>query len=205
MRFSGNLPNCMGFRLHTFAGAACAVMLCCSLSAAEAPAPPNPAGLPLGDLVQWQIKLMQQEKWRQALEFCEQAIKDEGNGALQSWGPLFGTIYYRKGVCELKLEKWAEAMESFRICHEDFPNKAGAMNENQFENLALLRWADAAIGAEQWKQALTILDEYFQVAKQPRDNSSMADYYKRRAKCYHELGLHQERDKALEMAESADK
>lgn len=52
------------------------------------------------------------------------------------FGPKFGVVYYRKGLTELKLahaarragreaeaQKWfAEAAESFRICHEDFPN-----------------------------------------------------------------------------------
>ena len=69
----------------------------------------------------------------------QQIVTNFGGRAPMLVGPKFGMIYYRKGLCELKLandaklannpesaEKWfAEAAKSFQACYEQFPNEAG--------------------------------------------------------------------------------
>ena len=181
---------------------AVAAMLWTPVTAQDEERVPDPHALTLGELVEWQIKLMAQKEWLKALVFCNQSIKDEGDGALQQWGPLFGSIYYRKGFCEMKLKRWPEAMKSFEICHRDFRNVAGAMNRNDFEHVALLRWADAAMATEKWQIAVNVLEDYL-ATKDVVGPFKPDEAFFKAAQCYEELGNDKKaaeyRAKALEL------
>ncbi len=174
---------------HTLIPAAiCLISLMATpLAKAQRGVPQDPEGLPLGELVQHSITLMQFKQWDRALKFSEQAIKDEGDGALEQWGPLFGTIYYRKGLCEMKLKKYGAAASSFEKCYRDFPNKKNAMNENEFEKRALFHWAKAEMGQEEWQKALDLFKKFLAEREHPRDRFSQGDFFISRAKCYYKL------------------
>lgn len=79
----------------------------------------------LATLVDDGLKAMNEEKWEQALALNAQAIEKHGEdskSALDTYGPQFGMIWFRKGICELQLKKFDDAIKSFEVTYKDFPN-----------------------------------------------------------------------------------
>jgi tetratricopeptide (TPR) repeat protein len=120
------------------------------LAAGSLPLYAQEGGLPV--IVDNSIKAMSEGKWEQALELNTQAVAigQDPETALQLYGARFGSIYYRKGLCELKLSKFVDAIRSFEICYQVFSD-AG----NQFNKMSLLKWGEAAFGMEDYELAIT--------------------------------------------------
>lgn len=92
------------------------------------------------------------------------------------YGPKFGVIYYRKGICELKLAGIAkrgnrleeagnwfnEAALSFQTCYDKFPNGAAGMadTKNTAHKACLQRWAEAKMGLKEYKEALRLYKKF---------------------------------------------
>ncbi|MDX1681226.1 MAG: tetratricopeptide repeat protein [Akkermansiaceae bacterium] len=179
----------------------------CSLSLLTAPRaqaqgeiPDDPALLPIAELVMYSIELMKKEQWEKALKFNQQAIKDEGADAMADWGPMFGTIYYRTGICHMKLKQWDEAASMFEKCYKDFPNAKDAISENEFEKRALFQWAKAEMKQEEWQKALDLFQKFLNELEMPRDRFSSADFFISRATCYYKLRQISPGNDALETA-----
>jgi len=154
----------------------------------------------LGTLVQKVIDAMELEKWEEALVISDKIIAEYGkNKPFERIGARFGTIHYRKGLCELKLKKWNEAMKSFEICYRDFPNKGNA-GGNEFEKRALLKWGDAAVGAEDWEQALSLYQKFLVERDKNRDNYAKGAFHIGLAICNYQLGRLPEGNENLEIA-----
>lgn len=134
------------------------------------------------------IKLMQHRKWEDALKLNQAAVKQHGQGALEQWGPWFGSVYFRKGYCELMLGQHEAAMKSFETCHKDFPNQPGASNENEFEIRALRHWANAAMGKEDWQLALNLLSQFVENCEPKRDRYNRGQLVLDMANCHYNLG-----------------
>jgi tetratricopeptide (TPR) repeat protein len=155
----------------------------------------------LGTLVGKAIASMKAEKWEEALAYNTRAIERYGkNNPLQLFGPRFGTIYYRKGLCEMKLKKWPEAMKSFEACYRDFPNKAKAGGGNTFEKMALLKWGEAAMGAENWELAISMFDKFLKERDKTTDNYPQGAFHIGKSICYYQLGRIPEGNENLEIA-----
>jgi tetratricopeptide (TPR) repeat protein len=157
----------------------------------------------IGALVDNALKAMQGERWEEALELNKQAIGNRDPKQLKMlFSAKFGVIYYRKGVCEMKLQKWDEAMQSFDICHREFPNgkEAAAARENPFEKMALLRWAEAATGAGEWQ---TAIDKFLQFLKERHptlDAYQQGPFHISMAICHYNLDKIEEGNKHLQTA-----
>jgi tetratricopeptide (TPR) repeat protein len=153
----------------------------------------------LGSLVNQTLAAMKEENWAQGLALSEQAVARFGRGdPLQEYGPQFGAIHYRKGLCEMKLGKWAEAMASFGTCYRDFPNKeAGG---NPFEKMALLKWGEAAMGAGDWELAVTRFRKFLAERDPARDEFPQGAFYVGLAVCHYRLGHIPEGNENLEIA-----
>lgn len=132
----------------------------------------------LTDLVDSSIKAMQEQNWERALELNTKAVEIGQNPemALQLYGARFGSIYYRKGLCEQKLGMYEDAMKSFEICYQNFTTA-----ENQFNKMSLLKWGEAAFSLEnyelaisQWKKFLTERDRARDAYPQGSFHVSMA-------------------------------
>lgn len=142
----------------------------------------------LGTLVGKSISAMKAEKWEEALAYNQQAVDRYGkNQPLKLFGARFGTIYYRKGLCELKLGKFAEAMRSFETCTNDFPN-AGTDGGNQFEKMAILKGAEAAMGAQDFKLAIGMFQRFLKEHDKNRDKFSLGSFHVSLAICSYRLG-----------------
>lgn len=141
------------------------------------------------------------ENWESALGYCDKAIQRFGKDRpLQVFGPQFGAIHYRKGLCEMKLARWDAAMRSFEICYRDFPNKNGADDGNPFEKTALLKWAEAAMGAKRWELAISQFRKFLKERDKTRDTFSHGAFYVGLAICHYQLGRIPEGNENLEIA-----
>ena len=176
------------------AGGMCAIPLVLSV-------PAHAQDEDLGSLVNKALGAMKQEQWAEALAFNTQAVERYGkNQPLQLFGPQFGTIYYRKGICEMKLQKFAEAARSFETCWKDFPNKEKAGGGNVFEKMALLKWGEAAMGAKDWEVALAQFQKFLKERDKTRDNFPQGAFYISLAICNYQLGKIPEGNENLEIA-----
>lgn len=146
------------------------------------------------------LAAMNAQQWQDGLAFNAEAIERFGkNNPLQSHGPRFGVIYYRKGLCELKLKMWKEAMRSFEICYQDFPN-VGSSTSNQFNKLALLKWGEAAVGAGNWQLALTRFEKFRIERNKLSDEYPAGLYHINVAICHYKLGNLPAGNASLEIA-----
>jgi tetratricopeptide (TPR) repeat protein len=156
----------------------------------------------LQSLVEQSIKLMQQENWGEALKLNAKAVASFGadpKASVNLYGAQFGAIYYRKGLCELKLGLWEDAMKSFETCYKDFPSVNEASG-NPYEKLALVQWGDAAMGAGKWQQALDLYDKFLKERDKVRDAIPVSSFYINLSICHYSLGHMIEGSENLEIA-----
>lgn len=140
-------------------------------------------------LVDKAMVAMKRDKWQEALQYNTLAVERFGkNSPLMIYGPRFGNIHYRKGICEMKLKLWSAAMKSFEIAYKDFPNSARAGGGNNFEKMALLRWGEAAMGAEDWELASTRFQKFLMERDKTRDKFSEGTIFLSMAICDYKIG-----------------
>jgi tetratricopeptide (TPR) repeat protein len=143
---------------------------------------------------------MKAEQWQQALEFNNQAVSRYGqNEPFRKYGAQFGAIFYHKGICEMKLKRWQDAMRSFESCYRDFPNE-GADRGNLFQKMALLKWGEAAMGAEQWELAVSRFTKFRDERNTLSDDFARGAFHINQAVCHYKLGHFPEGNENLEIA-----
>ncbi len=157
----------------------------------------------LGSLVNKGLAAMKAGEWEQALALNSEAVERfGGNTALQLYGPQFGNIVYRKGICELKLNKFEEAIKSFESTYKDFPNDAknAKPGRNLFDKMALLKWGEAAMGAEDYDLAITQWKKFLEERDNVRDKYPQGAFHINMAICHYRLGKIPEGSEHLEIA-----
>lgn len=154
----------------------------------------------LAALVDKALLAMNAEKWEEALALNTQAagLGGDPKRAFMTYGAQFGVIIYRKGMCELKLNRYAEAMKSFESCYKDFPNKDGG--GNVFNKLALLKWGDAAYGLEDNELAITQWKKFLQERDKTGDRYPRGSFHVNMAIAHYRLGKIPEGNENLETA-----
>ncbi len=151
-------------------------------------------------LVEKSLAALNGERWQESLDLSSEAVARFGkDDPLKRFGPQFGALYYRKGVCEIKLGKWADAMRSFEICYRDFPNE-GADRGNVFQKQALLKWGEAAMGAEDWRLAAGQFRKFLSERDKMDDPFPHGVFYLNLAVCHYRLGDIPEGSENLEIA-----
>ncbi len=154
-----------------------------------------------GSLVTRGLAAMEAGNWEEGLSLHTEAVRAfGGKDPLGSFGPQFGAIHYRKGVCEMKLGRWEDAMKSFEACYRDFPNAGRADGGNVFEKLALLKWAEAAMGAGRWQEAIGLFEKFQRERDKERDPFSQGLFHISLAICHYKLGRIPEGNGHLEIA-----
>jgi len=158
--------------------------------------------LELGTVVEKSLAAMDQQNWEEALNLLQTAIDRFGkNDPLKNFGPQFGVIYYRKGLCEMKLQRWEEATRSFEICYRDFPNPTGLTEGgNVFQIRALLKRGEAAMGAGQWELALRQFKKFSDERDRERDTYPKGSFFINLAICNYKLGQIPAGNENLEIA-----
>lgn len=141
------------------------------------------------------------EDWQRALEISTRLVEEFGKDEpLKAIGPQFGGVYYRKGLCEMKLKQWAQAMESFEICYRDFPENPASGSGNIYQKLALLKWGEAAMGAERWEVAANKFRKFLEERDRTRDGFPQGSFHVNFAVCEYRLGRIVEGNENLEIA-----
>lgn len=143
---------------------------------------------------------MKAENWQEALDATSQAVDRYGkNDPFRTYGAQFGAVHYRKGLCEMKLKRWQDALRSFEICYRDFPNE-GAVRSNPFQKMALLKWGEAAMGAGQWELAVSRFAKFTDERDKARDKFPQGAFYINCAVCQYQLGRLPAGNENLEIA-----
>lgn len=160
------------------------------------------AELQLAALADAALEAMGREDWLAAEHLLESAVEEFGGGdAFERWGPRFGVVWFRKGTCELNLEKWQQAAASFEVCYRDFPNPPSLGRlPNPFRHRALLKWGEAAMGAEEWDGALQRFEQFLNEREPLRDPYDPGAFHAGIALCRFRLGDFPGGTEALEMA-----
>ncbi|MEZ5302246.1 MAG: tetratricopeptide repeat protein [Verrucomicrobiales bacterium] len=112
--------------------------------------------------------LAQQGNWEAALQIYAGIVKQYGKDAESSFGARFGVIYYEKGLCELNLKKYPEAVESFKTCYLKFPNgkkqdqDEGAPNINIHWHRAIFQCGVALQYSEDYETAIGLYKKFLE-------------------------------------------
>jgi tetratricopeptide (TPR) repeat protein len=167
-----------------------------------ATAVPASAQESLPELVDAALMAMKEEKWAEALALNTKAAGFGKNPkmAIQLYGAQFGTIIYRKGMCELKLKKFDEAMKSFESCYKDYPNDKVSGGGNVFHKMSLLKWGDAAFGLEDNELAITQWKKFLQERDKAKDKYPQGSFHVNMAIAHYRLGKIAEGSEHLETA-----
>lgn len=153
----------------------------------------------LNALVPESLAAMKAEQWEQALKSLTRATALKPAAALRTYGPQFGVVWYRRGVCEMKLRRWDEALHSFEVCYRDYPNR-GPAGGNLFQTKALLKWGEAAVGAGKWEVAIQRFRKFLDERDKARDTFPQGAFYVTYAICHYKLGHLPEGSEQLEIA-----
>ena len=156
----------------------------------------------LGSLVNKGLVAMKAGQWEEALAANAEAVERfGGNNPLVLFGPQFGNIWYRKGISELKLNKFDEAAKSFEVTYKDFPNAGEvAGGGNLFEKMALLKWGEAAMGGEDYELAITQWKKFLEERDKNRDKYPQGAFHINMAICHYRLAKIPEGNEHLEIA-----
>lgn len=165
--------------------------------------PVKAQGLNIGEMVKESETAMNEGRWQDAHAILTDAVGAQGGNPkvhMMVFGPRFGLLHYRKGITEVRLGLWDEALQSFEKCYRDYPNDPERPdNRNQMRNLALLRWAEAAMGKGAWQLALDQFSKFDQ-EKQPNDRYNRGRFHTDKATCHFHLGNISEGVESLEIA-----
>jgi tetratricopeptide (TPR) repeat protein len=162
------------------------------------PAAAQNAGLE--NLVDRSLAAMNAGNWQESLDIGSEAVARFGKeDPLAKFGPQFGALYYRQGICEMKLGRWNEAMRSFEVCYRDFPN-SGTDRGNAFQKMALLKWGESAMAAQNWDLAVRQFEKFIGERDKVRDGFAHGVFYINLAVCHYHMGNIPDGNENLEIA-----
>jgi tetratricopeptide (TPR) repeat protein len=157
----------------------------------------------VGGLVDLSLKAMNEDKWEEAHKMLSSAVKKLGPNGKILYGAQAGVIYYRKGICEMKLGMFKEAMGSFEICYKDYPSQpdpAGNPGGNVFNKRALLKWGESAQADEQYKEAIELYKKFVAERDKINDPYPQGVYFVNMAICHFKIKKIPEGIENLEIA-----
>ncbi len=153
----------------------------------------------LSTLVPESLAAMKSEKWEDALKLLDKATEMKPAEALRGFGPQFGVVWYRRGICEMKLQRWEAAMGSFETCYRDYPNR-GPSGGNLYQTKALLKWGESAVGAKRWELAISRFRKFLDERDKTRDKFQQGAFHITLGICHYRLGHLAEGNEQLEIA-----
>lgn len=174
-------------------------LLGASVAMVGAPLAHAQAGESLDELVTNSLLNMQNNKWKEA---ADQLTKAVGKPNLKTlYGSKIGVLYYRQGICLSKLNQFADAMKAFETCYRDYPPEKDG-GGNIYHKLALLKWGDAALGAEDYEMAIRQYKKFLEERSKERgkDEFQRGAFHINLCICYFKLGKLPEGMENLEIA-----
>ena len=146
------------------------------------------------------ITAMRNGEWAKAQGIWKQATDSFDGRALTLFGPKFGSFWYNRGFCELRLGMFSDAMNSFKVCYEKYRNGKGGENEsiNLYHKKCLLYWGHAAKGAGEWEVAVQKYKKFLTERDPSRDKYDPGVFQINMAICNYKLRKIAEGNKYLE-------
>ena len=114
------------------------------------------------------VKAMENGQYDIGLKAVDKVIADYGRDGMQRFGPVFGHFYYLKGMLLIKKKEYKKAIDSLKICHDDFQNtRGGADMANRFRAESLVQWGgclmqlkDYKAAADRYRAAMALPEQY---------------------------------------------
>ncbi len=153
----------------------------------------------LSTLLPESLAAMKDEKWEDALKLLTQSTTMKPEEALRAFGPQYGAVWYRRGICEMKLQRWEAAVHSFETCYRDYPNR-GPSGGNLYQTKALLKWGESAVGAKRWDLAISRFQKFLVERDRTRDKFQQGVFHVTLGICHYRLGHIPEGNEQLEIA-----
>lgn len=142
--------------------------------------PLHAQGMNIGEMLNQSEVAMTEGRWQDAYAILKDAAAVQGGNPqvhMMVFGPRFGLVHYRKGLAEVRLGMWEDALKSFEICYRDFPqDPERADNINTMRTVALLRGAEAAMGMGNWQLAVDQFRKFDQ-EKQPNERYNRGRFH----------------------------
>jgi tetratricopeptide (TPR) repeat protein len=148
--------------------------------------------------------LAQQGQYAEAIEVYAAAISNLGDFGWDDYGPVFGGLFYDKGVCHLQLKQYDEAIAAFKACHDDYPpadkipygsrkTKSKVVSENMRWELSVFQRGFALQQQGKYEEALAAYQQFVDLKPDPTILKPIhAAYVLRRGKCLLGTGKLQE-------------
>ena len=108
-----------------------------------------------------------EEEWVKADALIDRIFAATAGRDFVSVPAYYQQLYFKKGWCALKQEKWKDAMRAFETCYKKFPDRS----TNPFHREALRGWGDAAVGAGDAATAARMYRKYIQEASSANWNN----------------------------------
>lgn len=158
--------------------AACLVLVALPLHAQE----------DFGKVQQEGINAMKAGDWAGAQKIFQGFVDDFQNTAVKVYGPKFGWFYYNKGITELKLKAYDDAVNSFQTCFEKFPNdlEGGNKSVNIYHTRALNKWGEAEEARGNYAKAIEFFEK-FNKDRKAADKFNKGNFYTNLGTSYFKL------------------
>jgi len=141
------------------------------------------------DAYQQSLEKMRASDWQGGLDILSKFVDLKSNkkeASLRKIGPRFGWFWYHRGFCESKLGKFDEAIQSYKVCYEDYPNDPKKPDSlNSYHTYSLYKWAELAFQKKDYK---TAQEQYLKFLKEKRSKDKQANKYNK-GKLNVELGI----------------
>ncbi|OYV05867.1 MAG: hypothetical protein CFE26_09355, partial [Verrucomicrobiales bacterium VVV1] len=153
----------------------------------------------LSALLPESLAAMKAEKWEDALKLLTQSTTLKPDEASRAFGPQYGVVWYRRGICEMKLQRWDAAIHSFETCYRDYPNR-GSSGGNLYQTKALLKWGESAVGAKRWDLAISRFQKFLVERDRTHDQFHQGAFHVTLGICHYRLGHLPDGNEQLEIA-----
>ncbi len=158
----------------------------------------------IGSLFNKSTEAMASEEWEKALFYLDRIISEYGDeSSVAEIGPKFGVMHYRRGFSLARKGDFDGAIEAYKVCMEQFPNKPETPAEQRNPLVANAILESAAIKQRQGKFAEAVeLYEKFKAraAEAPEGSFSKAFFFIEAGTCYVKTG---EMEKGMAIIEQA--
>ena len=117
---------------------------------------------------------IQKQNWDDGLKTVNVIIGEWGESGLEKFGPVFGHFYFLRGIIQLGKEDLDGAVTSFKTCYEKYSNEIlkqksneeeSDLQPNQFQNAALVQWANTEMQREKYDVARDLYEKVLVEAK----------------------------------------
>lgn len=153
----------------------------------------------VAELVTDALVAMNENRWEDALADLTTVTSAHDPTALKVYGAPFGVVWYRRGICEMQLRRWKDAMKSFETCYQAYPNTPPS-GGNLFHKKALLKWSEAAVGAGEWDLAIRLSEKFLDERDRHADPFPQGVFHVNLAVCHYKLGDIRSGNEHLEIA-----